>query len=296
VLPDLYPLEAEPAALPRLPSLERLLARADLVPGPPDWREFALGAFGLPPGTPAPVGSTIASAAGLALADATWLLATPVELAAGLTQLRLVAERPAFSDAAARTRFIAEHARDFAGAPFALVAADEALLLRAPAGFRVSTEDPARVLGREVGESLPAGPDGPLLRRHMTELSMWMHARGQLSSRANALWCWGASAAPPPRPPARPRIESQDLFVRALERLAPPHGSPVTLITWALASLPADGAPLETAEASWFAPLERSLAAGRAGRTALWFGGRSYVLARRQRFRLLRRARPWWEP
>jgi hypothetical protein len=283
LLTDLAPPE-EAGELARLPALERLIARADPLAALP-WRQLALAAYGLPQ-RPVSVAAAIAAAAGLA--PGTYLLASPVEFAAGLTQVRLRSEHALGANE--RDSLLARYARDFAGGPFALLPAGAALLLRAPERFSVRTHEPAAALGRDIGAFLPEGPDAPLLNRHLTELSMWL-MREAPTHPCNGFWCWGEGSEVPV-PTRRARHASHDPWLLALDALAADAPDGPELEALSIAAL--EGDVLARAEAEWFEPLERELRAGRLATAALWFAGRAYALAPWQRWRLLRGTRPWW--
>ncbi len=59
-------------------------------------------------------------------------------------------------------------------------------------------ESPAALAGSGLREAFPRGPDGPRLRRLMTELQMALHAMPAPGGPVpvNALWFWGAGDAP----------------------------------------------------------------------------------------------------
>lgn len=302
---DLEPLEADAAAaLPRLPALESLLARAERSGAPGDWRRWVLAHVGLdaPPGDLA-LGATLATSAGLPADDVSWMLATPVHLEATLTHVRLHASGPlplAADDAAA----LAARARaELGGEGFELHAHGAQLLARFAPPVDVVTHDPAPQAGREIGARLPAGPDGGRVRRCMTELQMWLHGR-PLATRAgavapNALWLWGAGRELPRGAARWPVLATDDPWVRALHASAGAGASrtDARLATWRLASLAADGAEdvFARAEREWFEPLARSLANGELECARLHFAGAEFELRRAQRWRFWRKPRPWWE-
>lgn len=302
---DLAPPDTDAAAaLPRLPALESLLVRARRAAAPADWRRWALGHVGLdaPPGD-LPIGAALAAAAGLALDDASWLLATPVHLQATLTQVRLHAAGPlplAPADAAA---LAARACAELGGDGFELHAAGDQLLARFAPAVSLATHDPALLAGYEIGARLPAGTDGGRVRRCMTELQMWLHANpivapaGEVSP--NALWLWGAGRALPRGEAHWPVLDSDDPWLRALRTRtgAAPARPDRRLATWRLASLAdaGDESVFVRAEREWFAPLARALAAGELAHVRLYLGGAEFELRRAQRWRFWRKPRPWWE-
>jgi hypothetical protein len=287
---DLSPLEATGSELARLPSLERLLARATRLRQAPDWRAWVGTAFGLGSETPVPVGRTVAASYSLPTAGASWFLATPVKLVAAVDHLRLDAIGAVLLEPTVRERLARDHARDFAGSQFSLLATPGGLLLRGPDGIEIETSDPAPWAGREVGAALPRGRDSALLLRHMTELQMWLHARG--SSPANALWCWGDAQGTLPTPAQRPALESDDEYLHALARLTSGSASGERVATYRFAALGAARDPFSEAERRWFAPLAESISRGE--NAELWYSGSVYRLSRWQTLRRWRRVLPWW--
>jgi hypothetical protein len=286
---DLSPLEAGASELARLPNLERLLARGTRLREEPNWRAWAGSAFGLAPQA-IPVGRTIAASHRLSTAGASWFVATPVRLVAGLDHVRMDAIGAVPLESTVRDVLARDHARDFAGAPFALLATPTGLLLRGPDGLDIDTSDPAPWAGRDVDQALPRGPDSAALLRHMTELQMWLHARS--FAPANALWCWGGEPGQLPQPVRRPALDSDDEYLQALARLTAGGTSADRLATYRFAGLGATDDPYSEAERRWFAPLAESV--GRGAAAELWYAGSIYSLSRWQRLRRWRRARPWW--
>lgn len=301
---DLAPLDADAAAaLPRLPALEALLARAERRAAPADWRRWALARLGLEPAPgDLPIGATFAAAAGLATDDASWLLATPVHLQATLTHVRLHAAGPLPLAAEAASALAARATADLGDDGFTLHAVGERLLARFAPALDVVTHDPAPQAGREIGGRLPEGPDGGRVRRCMTELQMWLHGRGfgppaGADATPNALWLWGAGRELPRGEPRWPALDSDDAWLHALRACttAPASAAGATLATRRLASLAGDEHAFVRADREWFAPLARALAAGAHDRVQLYFAGATFELRPAQRWRFWRKPRPWWE-
>jgi len=292
VVEDLSPLEAAPE-LARLPNLERLIARADRLQVAPDWRAWASAPFGVNANAPVPVARTVAASHGIATTGASWFLATPVKLVAAIDHVRLDASGAIALEQGAREALAREHARDFAGTAFALLATPTGLLLRGPDDIDVDTHDPGPWAGRDVSAVLPRGRDSALLLRHMTELQMWLHSRGQSRpTGANALWCWGGAPGNLPQPARRPALQTDDEYLNALSRLTSVDASAETLATYRFAGLGAERDPFAEAERRWFQPLARAVSRGRAAE--LWYAGSVYRLSRWQSLRRWRRPRPWW--
>ncbi|KPJ81294.1 MAG: hypothetical protein AMJ58_05650 [Gammaproteobacteria bacterium SG8_30] len=304
------------APVPRLPSLERLLARGEQsLPSVAGWRHWVLAQAGMQADRNLPVAATIAGRPGH------WALATPVHLVAGLEHLHIdPAGLPALSPP--EQQVLADSFnRMFGPDGLELSFEDGAALLRMPAPFMAATHDPEVLAGREAGAWLPSGPDGAKLRKLMTEFQMWLHDHPLTAAResrgdipVNALWIWGEGGeALSPTSPALPRLASGDAFLRALWRRADAEaaGTPPALEPWletmsgehALATLgigQVDDAgthaeALERIEARWFAPLVDALGDASLSEVRLFLAGRELVVRPQDRIRFWRRRRAWTE-
>lgn len=266
VLPDLYPAtpsEATRASLPRLPALERWLARArrEALGGDAGWRDWLLArhAPGWRAAGPAAVAARALAVPGPGTGPAAspaapvhWL-ATPVHFVAGLDTLRLHPAGLLRLEATEQQALASDFARVFAGSGWHLRATGRRELLLGGPPVEARTADPARWLGAEPSEGMPAGPAAGALKRVGAEIEMWLHqhpvneareARGELP--ATALWAWGSTGrAPPGLQPApqpglapgvsatapAPRLFGEDAFLDGLAR-----------VTGAAAPGPADAA------------------------------------------------------
>jgi hypothetical protein len=301
VLADLEAIDPADATEPppRLPALERLLARAERVAAPADWRRFVLDRLGLTAaGEELPLGATVAAAAGLATRG-TWLLATPLHLQATLSDVRMHAAGP-LPLAAEEAAMLAARLTAGCGEPgFAVHAVGDTLLAHFEDALEVVTTDPAPHAGRRIDVQLPRGRDGGRVRRRMTELQMLLHeaAAGQAASPVNALWLWGGGRGALAGRATWPAVESDDAFLRALHRLdgGRVDRADVRLVTWRLASLAAHGDAFARADAHWFDALALALAGGGLAGATLHFAGGAYLLRPRQRWRFWAKPRPWWE-
>jgi hypothetical protein len=302
VLADLDAIDPDDAAElpPRLPALEQLLARAERVAAPADWRRFVLERLGLVvDGEELPLGATVAAAAGLRADSGTWLFATPLHLLATLSDVRLHPAGPLPLDAA-RASAIAERLTAGCADPgFTVHAVGDTLLAHFDDALDVLTTDPAPHAGRRVDVQLPRGRDGGRLRRRMTELQMILHAATARPDElpVNAVWLWGGGRVPPAGRATWPTVASEDAFLGALRRL---DGGRVDrpdarLVTWRLASLAERGDAFELADAEWFGALANDLARRRVDRATVHFAGRAYELRPAQRWRFWVPPRPWWE-
>ena len=187
-----------------------------------------------------------------------------------------------------------------------------------PHGVDAVTHDPAGVQGRVVDEHLPAGPDAGALQRLMTEIQRWLHglplnaareAAGRLP--VNALWLWGAVREEPvvALPASLPALWSTDAYLIGLWRAAGEaaegpgeavslwlgRGARRTAATLSLATLGTTAAGLAEVDGDWFEPLVHAFGMKRLEEMELWIAGRSVLLSRADRWRVWRRARPWYE-
>jgi hypothetical protein len=296
VAPDADAVEG----LPRLPLAERLLWRAERRAAPSDWRRWALGLAGLePPPGDLPVGRTLAGHHGLDRDDdATWFVAAPVHLVAGLTRLQFHAQGALTLPAGGGAALAARFAADWADPSLSLVEAGASLLLRAAGRFDVETEDPAAHAGRDVGGALPAGPDAGRLERLMTELQMWLHGAAPPSREGppvNALWLWGGGRQALAGPAGWPALDGRDAFLAAAAAAVPGAARAARLESWSLAELARERRAFAEADALWFGPLAAALASGALAAARVHAAGREFVVRPRQRWRRWVRPRPWWE-
>jgi len=163
VIPDLYParqsLEGQ-AALPRLPALERWLARGLAQPLGADWRhwllaQYAPGWLQAGPAAVAAVAHPGAHGGAPVPADQAWWLATPVHFVAGLDTLRLHPAGLLPLLLAEQQALAADFAAVFAGSGWSLVATGRRELLLLGRAAAARTTDPARWLGADPAAGLP---------------------------------------------------------------------------------------------------------------------------------------------
>src|SRR5258705_991671 len=177
------------ASVDRMPSAERLMARGTRIGLTADWSLALLRA----------VGATVSESQAqlLALAPLAWLgltgqrdermwFATPVQLTAATDHVRLDALAPHAREIA--DGLAAEFRREFSADGLILHMADGPhWLLEVPRTLNARTVDPGRLIGNDVGRSLPDGADGAYLRKLMTEVQMWLHGRTAPSAGFNGL-------------------------------------------------------------------------------------------------------------
>lgn len=306
VITDLArPADGTVDGLPRLPRLEARLALATPAAAQADWRRQVLALAGALPAADrdVPVGAVLAAQAGLATpAGAQWAVATPVRLLAGMDHVQLQAAPVAFPAA-----WVAPFNAAFADAGLALHAAGDHWLWCLAQPLDVRTQDPAPLVGHDIGPCLPTGADGGRLRRLLTEAQMWLHAAGEEALMGvsgpdlpNAFWPWGfGTDTGPVDVPLQ--YAGLDPWARAVCR----GGSAAPrLVTWTLeahAGTPQDtgGDAFAAADAAWSAGLEAAVR--EAGTAELWLDGRAWRLSRADAWQPLRRLRrwrgaaPWWQ-
>lgn len=334
ILPDFFSISSDArsaaaagaVALPRLPHLEGLLARATRA-ALPDWRAWLRERMAGPSLSAA---ATVAAAWGLPV-DATrqYWLATPVHLFAGLDSVRLHPQGLLRLSSAEQQRLVNDFAAVFADSPWQLLARDQRELLLVGPALAASGADPARLLGADPSAGLPQGADAATLKRLGSEIELWLHEHPLNLERARqgelpvtALWLWGsasAAASAPSIPAARdthtslPRLAGEDTYAQALWQLcgaaAQAAPEPAALLTPAVALSEPRGAvmllrvceppgltaTLEQLEHRWGASLRAALAARRLSALYLLTGTHVHALSWWALARLWRTRRPWWE-
>ena len=314
ILADLYLTRLAPeasAALPRLPALERWLARGHRAEQDIDWRAWLLAAYGKVGGSPSLGGVAAAAWLPETRSDQHYWLATPIHAVAGLDTVHLHPAGLLYFDDAEQQLLASDFARVFADSGWELHATGRReLLLAGPAIESVPTQDPARWLGARLGAAAPVGSVAVPLRRLAAELEMWLHghavnrarlARGQPA--ATGLWLWGGGAALSLAPPRLPTLLGDDLVAAALWRLgggtaqalpdtfsaAPRTGDTVIILR-------ADnGEALQAINERWLAPVLAAVRSGALREAQLLVAGQRVLMKRVHSWRAWRRAHAWWE-
>jgi hypothetical protein len=315
ILKDLYPNRTSPeaAALPRLAALERWIARSTAEALPHGWRR-ALAATLLPEASSEGGATAGASGAQVEPGCGYWL-ATPVHLLAGLDTVRLHPAGLLSTSFEEQCALAADFEQVFQGSGWALRATQRReLLLEGPPAEGISSQDPARFLGRAVREAVPHGVGAAPLRRLMSEMEMWLHEHPLNQRRMAAghlpisgLWLWGGGPVSNAPPRALPPLYGEDLATEALWQLAAGAIQPLPAQWSALSIFDATGAvvivPVPTGtgpeallgiERDWIAPLlAHALNSGRA--VTLLCADKRFTLTAGARWRFWRREQPWWE-
>jgi hypothetical protein len=258
----------------RWPDLARIAGRgairivnvsaADLDP----WRTELLTALGL--------GASLARYPQAALtrfadaddgADGCWLLATPMHVAAGLTDLTPMAleGESALQDEEREelAAVLVPHLRD---AGFELhVGAGGAWLLRSERLLDVVTAAPATAVIQGLDAAMPQGRDSAVLKRLLTELQMLLHEHPVNVARARR----GAGAIGRIEPRVLPEAYGEDAYLRGVYRLHERQASAraahadellARMRSSAVAVLAVRS--LDELESRWLAPLLRALRSG----------------------------------
>lgn len=316
IIPDLYLQEGEwPALLAPLPGLEALLRFATREALPQGWRAWlcrTLGRDDLAALAPASLAAG-SQAAHDAPSRRLWL-AEPVHLQAGLTRVQLAPE--------GLLRLGQDEAAILAADFRAIFGASGLALQPLPAGnfilhgleAEARTEDPARYLGSDIAEALPAGSMAAALRRLSGEVELWLHSHPVNRARASrgvpavsSLWIWGGGDARG-RTVARslPAGFGEDASLVGLWRLC---GQEPMALPGSLAALDdrsgssavaaigggSSGAGLEALERDWFAPAAMRLARGELAMLTLVANDLAFRVRSRDRLRFWRRRRRWIE-
>jgi hypothetical protein len=290
-----------PDAVQRSPLLERLIARAGAPARVQDWRIEALRLLAPDANPPPPLAAAIAPQSGTDPRAVWACIATPVHLVAGMRgvtmgpdgMLNLAPEEAvALSDDFNRV-FEAGGMRLSAGRGARL-----ACLFDAP--IDAVTRDPDALAGIDVFGFQPTGPDGPRLRRLMSEMEMWLFdhpvnaARAAKGLRAvTALWLWGGGAAGQSVPPLQGWCAGEDPFFGAFGNVDAYPGPDRSGVVVCAGHPGSDEWP--DVERRWLAPAVAGLRSGRLERLELSAAERRFSVASGPHWRFWRRPRPWWE-
>jgi len=211
-----------------------------------------------------------------------WLRADPVHLAAGLSGLTLVANR-GLNLTANEAEQIADEVRS--------QYKEEGWVLKAPNPYRwyLKPKDPAyivthaldEVLGKDIEQFLPTGPEEKKWHTLMNEIQILLHTsssnadreqRGELS--VNSLWFWGGGRLPQVSGSEWDKVWSDDVVSLALARISNTEAGKVPMDTtdWLHSLTPGrhllvvdrqeQGVIEDYMEQVWSEPLARALKAG----------------------------------
>jgi hypothetical protein len=312
--------------IPRLPSLELLLARGRAAHADSRSLEAWLAdEFDLAEG-PLPAGAITAQADGTGRADRSpfWLRADPVHLRLGRISGTLIPgvgcnitrdDALAFV-AALNGHFGAEHL-------FVMVRPEQWCLRTVPDGPLASVS-PLELAAQDVDAALPRGAAAAHWLALMNEIQMVLHehplnaereARGAPS--INSVWLWGAGRLPASAHAPWQSATADDPLAAGLARIAGlrQHALPAGAVEWleraphegrhlivldalraalALGGAGSHSERLAALESRWFAPLLEALRADRVGMVTVHVpdAGHAYETVRSDLRRFWRRARP----
>ena len=310
--------------IPRLPSLELLLARGRAAHADPLSLEAWLAVeFGLDEGA-APAGAITVAAGGVRTDEpgASWVRADPVHLRLDGDRLALI---PGAACAISRDEaeaLVETLNRSFEGrCAFVAVRADQ-WCMRASVDAALDAAPPAELAGEEA--SLPGGPDAARWLALLGEIQMVLHSHPANAGREqrgappiNSVWFWGAGRRPQTVHGRWHSLVADDALAAGFAQLAGTRhrALPASAAEWleraplegrhlavldGLRSVLALAGPAEHAErlaaleARWFTPLLAALRSERVGMLTVHApdGGRSYETVRSDLRRFWRRARP----
>ena len=209
----------------RLPALERLLAVADKTMFDGGAEAWLCAVFGVAKQLDLPLAPFAAKADSLAVEDAYWLRATPVNLQVARDSIMLAEDQLNLSmdETQALLTSLAQHFDDMAF--FAPHPQRWYVRLDAPPAISTTLLEQAR--GRDVSRLMPQGAETKQWRSRNNEMQMLLHAHPANEAReaagmlpANSLWLWGGGVMADVVSPYA-TILSGDVFVRGLAETQP---------------------------------------------------------------------------
>jgi hypothetical protein len=309
------------SARPRVPLLERLLARADDWTPVSDWRAEAFRVIAPQAAcmpavaaaalcadrVPVDTAAVDTAAVGTGAMDAAWVcVASPVHYVAEMTSVRLGKDGMLSLTPAAADSLAADFNRVWKGSGIHMTAARSAqLFCTFDREMQVVTRDPEDVLGRHIEEFLPTGADSGRLRQLISETEMWLfeHDANRARTRlgvpvVNGLWFWGGGAPIASLPNVQGWAAGDDLFFNAFSartdaaRVPPDEKFPSGVVA---AGCVPGSEPWQALESRWLRPALIELRAGGIERLQLSAADRCFTLTARGLRRIWRRRKPWWE-
>ena len=284
-----------PESASRSVLLERALARAVRSIDVPDWRAAGFRVLSdRPPPALAPASLAAAErACAAAPAHFPWVwLATPVHLEPGLDNVRLPADGIVLLTASEAQELAADFGRLWADAPLRLWASGERLYLLTQAPAEARTHDPETLLGEQIDDYLPAGEGAARLKALMSEMEMWLFEHRVNSERSglgkavvNGLWLWGGGQRGA-LPELTAGAAGEDVLFGAFR--AAQAAARVVIASHA------PGSPEWNAEEErWMRARLKALKGD--ATLAISIERRLFEVDARWRWRVFRKARPWWE-
>jgi hypothetical protein len=312
--------------IPRLPSLELLLARGRASLADPLSLEEWLGeAFDAGNGTPH-AGAVTIHAAGLAddRCAMHWARADPVHLRFGTGRYSLMPGSALEISRDEADALAATLNRQFEGRCFFVAVRPDQWCMGSSSEAALQAAPPLELAAQEIDGSLPSGADSVHWLALLNEIQMVLHdhpvnagreARG--ASPINSVWFWGAGTLPQKASGPWHSATSDDALTAGFAQLAglryralpasgtewldraPLEGRHLVMLD-ALRSVLAVGGSeqhverLAALEARWFAPMLSALRSDRIGMVSIHVpdSGRSHETVRSDLRRFWRRARP----
>ena len=311
---------------PAAPTLEWLLARADVAETPASMDAVLFHLFGVPISaeTDLPVAAVTALAECSEPDNGWWLRADPVHLRPDAHGVLLVDARVLAIEPVEAAALAAAFDETFAADGLQLhVPCPDRWYLRLPEDPGLRTHPLLDAIGRDINSLLPYGPNVRRWHTLLTEAQMLFHGHPVNRARdernqpmINGLWLWGGGPLPVSAQTPAAELYADDRLTRGLARLAGVAVNPVpenasdwreasahdtdslVVLDWARYDR-ADGDPLVWAdhlaalERDWFAPCRRLLQTGQLAALHLYCGqGCRYSATRAARWRFWRRSRP----
>lgn len=218
-------------AVPRLPALETLLAKArKRRSGYRTFYQQLCGLFGIEkePGRDLPIAPLSRLVDNTGRPEGIWMRADPVHLKAGLNDLTLIDTTHVS---------LSQHDAILLGTPLHEVFEELGWVFEIPMAKRwylrlddyprLETTEIGEVRGRDVQHLMPRGGDRPLLDRVMTEVQMMLHNNQHNLEREwrgepvlNSLWFWGCGRLPEQLEAPWTSLVSDDPVARGLASLS----------------------------------------------------------------------------
>ncbi len=181
--------------------------------GPDGLAHLVCALLGLP--SDPPVAALLAAGAGLAAGNDYWLVADPVTLVPGRSDVLLAGRVDDLARADGQELLTALNAH-FLGDGLAFHAArPNVWLVRCTPSPALATTTVERARGAELAQWLPRGDDAPRWRRWQDEIQMLFHAHPVNLEReasgagaANAIWFWGGGRLQDAGTPAGVRVDA----------------------------------------------------------------------------------------
>ena len=312
--------------IPRLPSLELLLARGRAAHADALSLEAWLAeGFQLAEG-PLPAGAISVQAERIDLQDraSLWLRADPVHLRLGRARATLI---PAIGCNLSRDEamaFVAALNDHFGAGHLFVMVRPEQWCVRTAGEGALETLPPLELAGQEVETALPHGTEAARWHALMNEIQMFLHEHPLNAERErrgdppiNSVWLWGAGRLPAAAEARWHSVTADDALAAGLARIAgirqqaltagarewlegaPREGRHLVVLDALRAALALGGADshvqrLAALESRWFAPLLEALRGDRIGMVTVQVpdAGDGYETVRSDLRRFWRRARP----